>query len=91
MSYLQIRNVWKTYDDNVILEKLNFSIEKGEFCTLIGPSGCGKSTFLRMLLGQDTPSRGTILLEGESFGKRDAGVGDGTLALAGQSIWFCTS
>ncbi|MCK9372070.1 MAG: ABC transporter ATP-binding protein [Sulfuricurvum sp.] len=65
MSYLQIRNVWKTYEENVILEKLNFTIEKGEFCTLIGPSGCGKSTFLRMLLGQDTPSRGTILLEGE--------------------------
>ncbi|MCX6074959.1 MAG: ABC transporter ATP-binding protein [Campylobacterales bacterium] len=65
MSYLQIRSVWKTYEDNVILEKLNFSIEKGEFCTLIGPSGCGKSTFLRMLLGQDTPSRGSILLEGE--------------------------
>ncbi len=65
MSYLQIRNVWKTYKDNVILEKLNFIVEKGEFCTLIGPSGCGKSTFLRMLLGQETPSRGTILLEGE--------------------------
>lgn len=65
MSYLQIKNVWKTYEESVILEKLNFSIEKGEFCTLIGPSGCGKSTFLRMLLGQDTPSRGSILLEGE--------------------------
>lgn len=65
MSYLQIRSVWKTYENSVILEKLNFSIEKGEFCTLIGPSGCGKSTFLRMLLGQDTPSRGSILLEGE--------------------------
>ncbi|MDP3021972.1 MAG: ABC transporter ATP-binding protein [Sulfuricurvum sp.] len=67
MSYLQIKNVWKTYEESVILEKLNFSIEKGEFCTLIGPSGCGKSTFLRMLLGQDTPSRGSILLEGESL------------------------
>ncbi|MDP3300449.1 MAG: ABC transporter ATP-binding protein [Sulfuricurvum sp.] len=65
MSYLQIKNVWKTYEESVILEKLNFSIEKGEFCTLIGPSGCGKSTFLRMLLGQDIPSRGSILLEGE--------------------------
>jgi NitT/TauT family transport system ATP-binding protein len=65
MSYLEIRNVWKTYEENVILEKLNFSIQKGEFCTLIGPSGCGKSTFLRMLLGQDTASRGSILLEGE--------------------------
>jgi len=68
MSYLQIRNVWKTYGENVILEKLNFTVEKGEFCTLIGPSGCGKSTFLRMLLGQNTPSRGKILLEGNELG-----------------------
>jgi len=67
MSYLQIRNVWKTYEDNVILEKLTFSVEKGEFCTLIGPSGCGKSTFLRMLLGQESTSRGKILLEGKEL------------------------
>lgn len=77
MSYLQIRNVWKTYGDNVILEKLNFSVEKGEFCTLIGPSGCGKSTFLRMLLGQEIPSRGKILLEESELGSEpdsDRGV-----------------
>lgn len=77
MSYLQIRNVWKTYGDNVILEKLNFTVSKGEFCTLIGPSGCGKSTFLRMLLGQNTPSRGKILLEEKELGNEpdsDRGV-----------------
>lgn len=77
MSYLQIRNVWKTYNDNVILEKLSFSVEKGEFCTLIGPSGCGKSTFLRMLLGQESTSRGKIFLEGEELSTepdRDRGV-----------------
>ena len=65
MSYLQIRNVWKTYGDNVVLEKINLTIAQGEFCTLIGPSGCGKSTFLRMLMGQDTPSKGSILLDGK--------------------------
>lgn len=65
MSYLQIRNVWKTYGDNVVLEKINLTVAQGEFCTLIGPSGCGKSTFLRMLMGQDTPSKGSILLDGE--------------------------
>lgn len=68
MSYLEIRNVWKTFGENVILEKIRFTVEKGEFCTLIGPSGCGKSTFLRMLLGQDTPSQGKIFLEGEELG-----------------------
>lgn len=67
MSYLEIRNVWKRFGDNVILEKIRFIVEKGEFCTLIGPSGCGKSTFLRMLLGQDIPSQGKIFLEGKEL------------------------
>lgn len=67
MSYLQIRNVWKTYGDSVILEKINLEINQGEFCTLIGPSGCGKSTFLRMLMGQESPSKGTILLDGKEL------------------------
>lgn len=67
MSYLQIRNVWKTYGDSVILEKINLQINQGEFCTLIGPSGCGKSTFLRMLMGQESPSKGTILLDGKEL------------------------
>lgn len=67
MSYLQIRNVWKTYGDSVILEKINLQINQGEFCTLIGPSGCGKSTFLWMLMGQESPSKGTILLDGKEL------------------------
>ena len=37
----------------------------GDFCTLVGASGCGKSTFLRLLLGQERPSRGDIHLDGE--------------------------
>ncbi|MFN3582266.1 MAG: ABC transporter ATP-binding protein, partial [Pseudomonas sp.] len=43
------------------------NIAEGEFCTLVGTSGCGKSTFLRMLLGQEQPSRGKILLNGEAL------------------------
>lgn len=65
MSYIQIANVWQTYGDNVVLERLNLTIEEGEFCTLVGASGCGKSTFLRLLLGQETPSRGSLLLQGK--------------------------
>ncbi|WP_303285772.1 ABC transporter ATP-binding protein [Marinobacter sp. SS8-8] len=67
MSLITVRNLWKEYGDQVVLENLNLTVKQGEFCTLVGASGCGKSTFLKMLLGQETSSRGELLLEGEAF------------------------
>ncbi|WP_075186547.1 ABC transporter ATP-binding protein [Teredinibacter haidensis] len=63
MSYLHIKNLWKEFDDQIVLEQLNLTVEKGEFVTIVGASGCGKTTFLKMLLGTETPSRGSILLD----------------------------
>ncbi|RCU45293.1 ABC transporter ATP-binding protein [Corallincola holothuriorum] len=65
MSYIQIKNIWKSYGDNVVLERLNKNVEQGEFVTLVGASGCGKTTFLKMLLGVEIPSKGSIKLEGQ--------------------------
>ena len=62
---IEVQNVWKQYDDNVVLERLNISVQEGEFITLVGTSGCGKSTFLNMLLGTVQPSKGQILLDGK--------------------------
>ncbi|MEI5996358.1 ABC transporter ATP-binding protein [Paraburkholderia bengalensis] len=62
---IEIRNLWKQYGDQVVLERLNLRIAEGEFCSMVGASGCGKSTFLRLLLGQERPTRGQILLDGE--------------------------
>jgi NitT/TauT family transport system ATP-binding protein len=67
MSYIKIENVWKEYGDQVVLEGLNKSVERGEFITIVGASGCGKTTFLKMLLGTESPSRGTVLLDGEAI------------------------
>ena len=67
MSLITIKNLYKEYGDNVVLEKISLNINEGEFCTLVGPSGCGKTTFLKMLLGQETPTRGTFLLDGKAF------------------------
>ncbi|ONF43349.1 lauroyl acyltransferase [Marinobacter lutaoensis] len=67
MSFITVRNLWKNYGDQVVLENLNLSVPQGEFCTLVGASGCGKSTFLKMLLGQESPSRGELLLDGRPF------------------------
>ncbi|MHB9355680.1 ABC transporter ATP-binding protein [Pseudomonas amygdali] len=67
MSFICVRNVWQQYDDQVVLEGLNLDVAEGEFCTLVGASGCGKLTFLRLLLGQETPSRGLITLDGKAL------------------------
>ncbi|MCI5075598.1 ATP-binding cassette domain-containing protein [Oricola sp.] len=62
---VSVQNVAKIYDGTIVLERLNLDIEAGALCTIVGASGCGKSTFLRMLLSQETPSRGQILIDGE--------------------------
>jgi len=65
MSELVIRDVWKEYDDQIVLENVSLTVASRAFVALVGPSGCGKSTFLRMLLGQEQPTRGTILIDGQ--------------------------
>lgn len=61
------KNIWKSFGQDTILERLNFKVEKGEFVTLVGASGCGKSTLLNMLLGTSTPTKGKLLLDGEAI------------------------
>jgi len=67
MTRVTVENVWKVYGDQTVLENVNLEIEPGSFIALVGPSGCGKSTFLRMMLGDEAPSRGRILLDGEEL------------------------
>ena len=64
MSMLSLRNIWVEYGDKVVLERVNLDIAEHSFVSIVGPSGAGKSTFLRLLLGQETPTRGQILLDG---------------------------
>lgn len=65
MSFIAVNNIWQEYGDHVVLERINLTVKEGEFCSMVGASGCGKSTFLRLLLGQERPSRGEILLDGK--------------------------
>ena len=65
MSELKIEKVWKEYGDQIVLEDVSLTVASRAFVALVGPSGCGKSTFLRMLLGQERPTKGKILLDGE--------------------------
>lgn len=64
---IKLNNVTKIFDGVTVIDKLNLSIKKGEFVTLLGPSGCGKSTTLRMIGGFETPTSGDILLNGKDI------------------------
>ena len=65
MSALTVEDVWVEFGDQIVLENLNLEVASGAFLAIVGPSGCGKSTFLRMVLGQDRPSRGRMLIDGK--------------------------
>ncbi len=64
MALLDIRNVTRRFGDFVAVNDVSFSVNAGEFFTLLGPSGCGKTTLLRMIAGFDLPDAGSILLDG---------------------------
>jgi NitT/TauT family transport system ATP-binding protein len=64
MSLLALRNVWVEYGEKVVLERITLEIDEGAFVSIIGPSGAGKSSLLRVMLGQEAPTRGTITLDG---------------------------
>ena len=61
MSFIEIRNVVKKYDDTVtVLKGINLSVEEHQVVCLIGPSGCGKSTLLRCINGLEEITDGEI-------------------------------
>ena len=64
---IELQNVTKYYDDNLVIDNVSFYVNKGEFITFLGPSGCGKTTTLRMIAGFDLPSSGKILLNGKDI------------------------
>ncbi|WP_234497649.1 ABC transporter ATP-binding protein [Vibrio maritimus] len=64
MSYVSVSQLTKRFGNNTVFEDIDFTIEKGEFITLLGPSGCGKSTLLRSLAGLNPVEGGQVLVDG---------------------------
>jgi NitT/TauT family transport system ATP-binding protein len=64
MSAIRFDDVWKEYGEHIVLERITLDVAPRAFLVLVGASGCGKTTFLRMLLGEETPTRGQILVDG---------------------------
>jgi spermidine/putrescine transport system ATP-binding protein len=64
-AMIEIRNVTRSYGAFKALNDASLVIREGEFFSLLGPSGCGKTTLLRMIAGFDTPTSGSILVDGQ--------------------------
>lgn len=67
MSLLEIKNLKKSFGDNVVLKDISLNVEKGEVLSIIGPSGSGKSTLLRCITGLEEEDSGVINFDG-TFG-----------------------
>ena len=63
-ALLSLKDIAVEYGDKIVLEKVNVDVAAGAFVSIVGPSGAGKSSLLRIILGQEAPTRGTILLDG---------------------------
>lgn len=73
MAFIDVKNVSKTYQMGEVtikaIDKVNFSIEKGELVVILGPSGAGKTTVLNILGGMDTASNGSVIIDQEDISK----------------------
>ena len=61
---LELQGITKSYDTVQVLQKINLTVEEGEFICLLGPSGCGKTTLLRIIAGLLDPTDGDIVIRG---------------------------
>ena len=71
-AFIDFQDVWLAYDDDLLakgqfaVEAIDLAVRPGEFLAIVGPSGCGKSTFMKLATGLKRPSKGRILVEGQS-------------------------
>ena len=70
--FVSIRTVTKDYGAHRVLDGVDLTLAKGDFCTVVGPSGCGKSTLLRLVLGQERPTAGSVTIGGIADAPPDA-------------------
>ena len=67
-NIIEFKNVTKDYNHEVIaLDKINMNIKKGEFVFLVGPSGSGKSTILKLLVREELPTDGKVIVNGQDI------------------------
>lgn len=71
MTVLEVKDLTKKYDQGesevIALDHVSFSVERGEFVTIMGASGSGKSTLMNLIGGIDRPTSGSVMIEGNDI------------------------
>lgn len=67
MHTIELKNIRKSFGDNVVLDDISLYIKENEFLTLLGPSGCGKTTTLRIIGGFESPDKGQVIFDGKDI------------------------
>ncbi|MEF2553873.1 ABC transporter ATP-binding protein [Aurantimonas sp. A2-1-M11] len=78
MAILELHDLTKRFGETAAVDRFTLAVEKGEFVSLLGPSGCGKTTTLQMIAGFETPTSGSISLNGRDLSRvpaRERGLG----------------
>jgi len=79
MYQLQLKNLSKTFRRNskklLVLDNINLNVKKSEFIAIVGPSGCGKTTLLRIIMGLEHPSKGSIKLDDKNIKEVSSALG----------------
>ncbi|MGL5069614.1 MAG: ABC transporter ATP-binding protein [Sarcina sp.] len=70
-NYVEFLDVSKKFGKELVLDQINFAINKGEFVVVLGPSGSGKSTLLELICGFEKETSGKIKLDGENIGSKE--------------------
>ncbi|HPX78447.1 MAG TPA: ATP-binding cassette domain-containing protein, partial [Methanobacterium sp.] len=65
LNALEMKDVSFSYDHQMVLEDINFTIEEKDFVAILGPNGGGKSTLLKIVLGLLTPDKGVVKIFGK--------------------------
>ena len=65
MSLLEVKHLFKKYDNHIVLSDINFSVDKSDVIVILGASGCGKSTLLRCINGLESTYSGEIVFDGK--------------------------
>lgn len=74
MVNLEIRNLTKIYNGKTVLNNISFNVKDGEFLSILGPSGCGKTTLLKILIGIENCTSGSIIKNKVDITKMDSSM-----------------
>ena len=88
---IQIKNIHKSFGNNIILRGIDLNITKGQVVVILGPSGSGKTTFLRCLNALEIPEQGSICFEREPIVSIDFAIKPNKKDIFSSSLFLLSS